>query len=63
MKKDTSFHDFVIYDLMNRLSGISSRPMMSGWCIYFNKTNCVSYPRSEAVEVLGTQYRGCFFGI
>ncbi|MDD4803837.1 MAG: TfoX/Sxy family protein [Candidatus Pacebacteria bacterium] len=37
MKKDTSFHDFVIYDLMNRLSNISSRPMMSGWCIYSNK--------------------------
>jgi hypothetical protein len=28
-----------------------------------NKTNCVSCPRSEAVEVLGTQYHGCFFGI
>lgn len=37
MKKDTSFHDFVVYDLMNRLSGISSRSMMSGWCIYSNK--------------------------
>ncbi|MFA5935179.1 MAG: TfoX/Sxy family protein [Candidatus Paceibacterota bacterium] len=37
MKKDTSFHDFVVYDLMNRLSDISSRPMMSGWCIYSNK--------------------------
>ena len=37
MKKDTSFHDFVIYDLMNRIPNISSRPMMSGWCIYSNK--------------------------
>ena len=37
MKKDTSFHDFVIYDLTNRLPGVSSRPMMSGWCIYSNK--------------------------
>ena len=37
MKKDTSFHDFVIYDLMSRLYNISSRPMMSGWCIYSNK--------------------------
>ncbi|MFA7000105.1 MAG: TfoX/Sxy family protein [Candidatus Paceibacterota bacterium] len=34
MKKDTSFHDYIVYDLMNRLSNISSRPMMSGWCIY-----------------------------
>lgn len=34
MKKDTSYHDFIVYDLMNRLPGISSRGMMSGWCIY-----------------------------
>ena len=37
MKRDTSFHDFVVYDLMNRLSGISSRLMMGGWCIYADK--------------------------
>ena len=37
MKKDTSFHDFVVYDLMNRLPNITSRPMMSGWCIYSDK--------------------------
>ena len=37
MKKDASFHDFVVYDLMNRLPNITSRPMMSGWCIYSDK--------------------------
>ena len=37
MKKDTSFHDFVVYDLMNRLPNITSRRMMSGWCIYSDK--------------------------
>ena len=37
MKKDTSFHDFVVYDLMNRLQNITSRRMMSGWCIYSDK--------------------------
>jgi len=37
MKKDLSYHDFVVYDLMVRLPDISSRPMMSGWCIYSNK--------------------------
>jgi len=37
MKKDTSYHDFIVYDLMNRFPDISSRPMMSGWCIYSNK--------------------------
>jgi TfoX/Sxy family transcriptional regulator of competence genes len=37
MKKDTSFHDYIVYDLMNRLFDISSRPMMSGWCIYSDK--------------------------
>jgi len=37
MKKDASYHDFVVYDLMNKLSNITSRPMMSGWCIYSEK--------------------------
>ncbi len=32
-----------------------------GWGV--NKTDCVSYPRSKANEVLDTQYHGCFFGI
>ncbi len=34
MKKDTSYHDYVVYDLMNNLSHITSRAMMGGWCIY-----------------------------
>lgn len=37
MKKSISYHDFIVYDLMNRLPEISSRPMMSGWCIYSNR--------------------------
>lgn len=37
MKKDASFHDFVVYDLMNKFSDISSKTMMSGWCVYYNK--------------------------
>jgi TfoX/Sxy family transcriptional regulator of competence genes len=37
MKKDISYHDFIVYDLMNKLPNISSRPMMSGWCIFSNK--------------------------
>lgn len=37
MKKDTTYHDFVVYDLMTKMPDISSRPMMSGWCIYSNK--------------------------
>lgn len=36
MKKDVSYHDFVVYDLLSRIPDISSRPMMSGWCIYSN---------------------------
>jgi DNA transformation protein len=36
MKKDVSFHDFVVYDLMSSLPDISSRTMMGGWCIYSN---------------------------
>jgi len=37
MKKDTSYHDFVVYDLLARVREVSSRPMMSGWCIYSDK--------------------------
>ena len=37
MKKDTAYHDFIVYDLMAKLPDISSRPMMSGWSIYSNK--------------------------
>lgn len=36
MKKDISYHDFVVYDLLSRIPDISSRPMMSGWSIYSN---------------------------
>ncbi len=37
MKKDTSYHDFVVYDLLARIPDVSSRPMMSGWSVYSNK--------------------------
>ncbi len=37
MKKDASFHDFIVYDLMAKLPGITSRSMMGGSCIYSNK--------------------------
>ena len=35
--KDKTYHDFVVYDLFSRLSDVTSRPMMSGWCLYLNK--------------------------
>lgn len=38
MKKDTSYHDFVVYDLMANLPNISSRPMMGEWIIYSDNT-------------------------
>jgi DNA transformation protein len=37
MKKDSSYHDFIVYDLLNKLPHVSSRAMMGGWCIYSNK--------------------------
>ncbi len=37
MKKSTDFHDFVVYDLLGRLGNITSKPMMSGWCVYANE--------------------------
>lgn len=35
-KKDQSYHDFVIEDLLGDIDGISSRAMFGGWGIYKN---------------------------
>lgn len=34
MKKDNSFHDYVVYDLLADIPGILSRAMFGGWGIY-----------------------------
>lgn len=34
MKKDNSFHEFVVNDLFAEISGITSRSMFGGWGIY-----------------------------
>lgn len=34
MKKDTSFHDFIVYDLLATIPAVTSRAMMGGWIIY-----------------------------
>jgi|GEM_PF-868511 DNA transformation protein len=34
VSRDISFHDYVVYDLLGDLSGISSRAMFSGYAIY-----------------------------
>ena len=36
MKKDQSFHDYVKMDLLQHISGITSRAMFGGWAIYKN---------------------------
>ncbi len=36
MKKDQSFHDYVVHDLLRNLSGITSKTMFGGWGIYEN---------------------------
>ncbi len=33
-KKDQSFHDYVVSDLLGEIDGISSRAMFGGWGIY-----------------------------
>ena len=33
-KKDQSFHDYVVLDLLTGITGISSRAMFGGWGIY-----------------------------
>ena len=38
MKKDQSFHDCVVYDLLGDIPGITSRAMFGGWGIYKNGT-------------------------
>ncbi len=36
MTKDKSFHDYIIYDLLGDVPGITSRAMFGGWAIYKN---------------------------
>ncbi|KKU94031.1 MAG: TfoX domain-containing protein [Candidatus Jorgensenbacteria bacterium GW2011_GWA1_48_13] len=36
LKRDKSFHDYVLYDLLGGIDGVVSRPMFSGWGIYKN---------------------------
>ncbi len=36
MKRDQSFHDYVVQDLLEKESGITSRAMFGGWGIYKN---------------------------
>ena len=34
MTRDTSFHEYVLYDLLANEVGISSKPMFGGWGMY-----------------------------
>ncbi len=36
MKRDQSFHDYVVGDLLAEIPGITSRAMFGGWGIYRN---------------------------
>ncbi len=38
MAKDRSFHDYIVYDLLGDVPGITSRTMFGGWAIYKNGT-------------------------
>mgnify|MGYP001593921260 FL=1 len=34
MARDKSFHDYVVYDVLGDMQGITSKAMFSGWGIY-----------------------------
>lgn len=34
MAKDTSFHDYIVYDLLGGVADITSKAMFGGWAIY-----------------------------
>ena len=34
MKKDTSFYDYVMQDVLGNVSGVTSRAMFGGWGLY-----------------------------
>lgn len=41
MAKDTSFHDYILYDILGESDlQFSSKSMFGGWCIYINKKPC-----------------------
>ena len=34
VQKDKSFHDYIVYDILGNLPGITSKAMFGGWAIY-----------------------------
>ena len=34
VRKDKSFHDYIVYDILGILTGITSKAMFGGWAIY-----------------------------
>lgn len=36
MPRDTSFHDYVVHDVLSEMHGITSKAMFGGWGIYKN---------------------------
>lgn len=50
VRKDKSFHDYIVYDILGILTGITSKAMFGGWAIYnggtifgINKRIAMSY--------------------
>lgn len=37
MAKDTSYMEYIVYDVLGHIEGITARSMFSGWGIYLNK--------------------------
>lgn len=36
MPRNTSFHEYIVHDLLHDMSGVTSRQMFGGWGIYKN---------------------------
>ena len=34
VRKDKSFHDYIVYDILGILTGVTSKAMFGGWAIY-----------------------------
>lgn len=60
MPRDTSFHDYVTYDLLQNAPGITSRAMFGGWGIYKNGIIFAIIVESELYFKVNDQNRSEF---
>jgi len=63
MPRDSSFHDYVVHDLLGDVLGVTSRAMFSGWALYKEGVTFGIIIGSEVYLKIGDSNRGRFEAI